>query len=56
MEGVKHSLASRLFKDTPEAAGVRRFVTCLRRSEVKTTGVPMDQVLNQEIVERVLTS
>lgn len=53
---AKHSLASRLFKDTPEAAGVRRFVTCLRRSEVKTTGVPMDQVLNQEIVERVLTS
>lgn len=49
----EHSLASRLFRDKQEAADARRFVTCLRRSEIKTTGVPMDQVLNQELVDQV---
>lgn len=49
----QHPLPSRLFKDKQAVTDVRRFVTNLRRSEVKIAGVPMDQVLNQELVDQV---
>jgi hypothetical protein len=54
--GGEHSVPVRLFKEKRELADVRRFVKGLHPGELKTDGVPMDQVLNQEIVERVLTS
>lgn len=52
----QHSLPSRVFKDKRDLSDARRFIKGLEPTDVQTTGVPMDQVLNRELVDRVLAS